>query len=255
MTDIVQKTVCLIRNERINNKAIGARPMFYKLGIDFVGINKFEKIMSESNLGVKLKRKRIITTQGLYENHDKNLISGLTLNDINQVIAGDITYLITKEKTFFIFTLKDMYSKRILGLIGSDNMMAVNAYKLLKESAKLRGKAICNCIHHSDAGKQYKSNIYKKLLKEKGMKMSIAENCLENGMAEQLNGLIKNGYITEDIRTVRQLNKVLNRVKKTLNEEIPVKAIGYKTPVAFEQKLKDIPFEKRIKIELYDFKK
>lgn len=147
-----------------------------------------------------------------------------------------------------------MYSKRIF-LLGTDNMQAINALKLLKEVVKFRGKDIYNCIHHSDAGSQYKAKIYKDYLKTNNMSMSIAENCLQNGMAEQLNGLLKNGYITEEIKNVKHLNTVLKKIVKTLNDETPVKALGYKTPKEFENELKTLKEEERIKIQLYDFTK
>jgi transposase InsO family protein len=229
--------------------------MFYKLKIDSVGINKFEMIVSQNQLGVKLKRKRIITTHGVYEDSDVNLINGLELTGINQVISGDITYLKQGVKTYYIYTLKDMYSKRIVGLYGSDNLRAASALEPLKQTIKLRGKSIANCIHHSDAGSQYKANIYKNKLKQNKMRMSIAENCLENGMAEQLNGLIKNNYIHTNFKNLNELNKMLKKIKSILNEEIPVKALKYKTPLQFEEELKTIRMDKRMKIKLYDFNK
>ena len=216
-----------------------------------MGINKFEKIVSRNGLSVVLKRKRIITTDGLYEKSDTNLINGLILNKINQVIAGDITYLILDHITYYIFTLKDMYSKRIVGLYGSDTMLAVNAVKTLKQVIKTRKQSINGCIHHSDAGSQYKSKAYKKVLKTNKITMSIAEDCLQNGMAEQLNGVLKNSYMTNGIKSVRDLNKKLNEIKRLINQERPVKALGYKTPVEFEQWLKTQQIPPKIK--LYDF--
>lgn len=230
---------------------MGSRVLYHHLEIHDVGINKFEKIVSKNGLTIKISKRRIVTTDGLYEKSDTNLINGLQLNGINQVIAADITYLILHNTTYYIFTLKDMYSKRIVGLYGSNTMMATNAIITLKQAIKLRGSSINNCIHHSDAGSQYKSNIYKKTLNSNKLKMSIAENCLQNGMAEQLNGIIKNDYIDTNIKNVKDLNKQLREIKRLLNEEKPVKELGYKTPVEFEQWLEhqvNAP-----KLKLYDF--
>lgn len=232
---------------------MGSRVMYYQLKIDHIGINKFEKIVAEQGLTIKIKRKRIITTDGFYEKSDTNLINGLVLNNINQVIAGDITYLILDNKTYYIFTLKDMYSKRIIGLYGSDTMMAINAVITLRQVIKLRGKCISNCIHHSDAGSQYKSKAYKNTLNKNQLKMSIAENCLQNGMAEQLNGILKNDYIVKNIKNVKDLNKQLIEIKRLINEEKPVKELQYKTSIEFEQWIENNP--NAPKIELYDFTK
>ena len=232
---------------------MGSRVMYHQLKIDHIGINKFEKIVSEQGLTIKTKRRRIVTTDGFYEKSDTNLINGLVLNNINQVIAGDITYLILNDKTYYIFTLKDMYSKRIIGLYGSDSMMATNAIITLKQAIKLRGKSISNCIHHSDAGSQYKSKAYKNTLNKNQIKMSIAENCLQNGMAEQLNGILKNDYILKNIKNVNDLNKQLIEIKRLINEEKPVKELQYKTPIEFEQWIGNT--SNTIEMELYDFTK
>jgi putative transposase len=240
-----------VKKIRKKHKNMGARVMYHQLKIDTVGINKFEKIVSENGLSVKIRRRRIITTNGLYEKTDKNLINNLVLFNINQVIAGDITYLILNDKTYYIFTLKDMYSKRVIGLYGSDTMLATNAIITLRQAIKLRGESIFKCIHHSDAGSQYKSKAYKNVLQRHQLKMSIAENCLQNGMAEQLNGIIKNDYIDTNIKNLRDLNKQLTEIKRLINEEKPVKELGYKTPVEFEQWL-----EHQVnppKMKLYDF--
>lgn len=106
-----------VKKIRKKHKNMGARVMYHQLKIDTVGINKFEKIVSENVLSVKIRRRRIITTNGFYEKTDKNLINNLVLININQVIAGDITYLILNDKTYYIFTLKDMYSKRVIGFM------------------------------------------------------------------------------------------------------------------------------------------
>lgn len=224
-------------NARKRHKKMGARVMHSHLHVKEMGINKLEKCISNHGLSVKIKKKYVVTTIGQHDRQDENLINGLVLNNINQVIAGDITYLITSKYRYFIFTLKDMYSKRILGLYGSANMFSLNAVKVLQQVKKLRGNDLSGCIHHSDAGTQYKSTIYKNLLAKYDMKMSIAGDCLENGMAEQLNGVLKNDYLNPDIKNERDLNKKLQEIQWLINHERPVKALGYQTPVEFEKSL------------------
>ena len=220
-----------------------------------MGINKFESFVSVSGLTVRKLKKRVITTDGVREEQDENLTYGLKLNNINQLMAGDITYLIFKETKYYVFTLKDAYSKRIIGLYGSNNMMAINAVRTYLQAKRLRGTSIKHCIHHTDAGSQYKSTTYKKLLAKDEIKMSIADNCLENGMAEQLNSVIKNDYIIDAIKDVKHLNKILNKIKHLINHDRPVAALGYRTPVQFEKWIETISEENRPVIEMYDFAK
>lgn len=236
---------------------MGSRPMFHALEIKDIGINKFETIIKNYGLIIKKRRRRIVTTHGIYENQDTNLINNFELSNINQVVVGDITYFQKKERTYYVFTLKDAYSKRIIGLYGSDNMMATNAVKTLRQVIYTRGKEnLSQTIHHSDAGSQYKSNIYKKLLSGCKMQMSIANNCLQNGMAEQLNDVIKNSYLQfEEIKNVYQLNESLKKIKKIINEERPVAALGYRTPAKFERWIAKLCEAERPKMKLHDFTK
>lgn len=134
-------------------------------------------------------------------------------------------------------------------------MQSLNAVKTLKQCIKTRGKKnLENTIHHTDAGSQYKSKAYKSLLQSCHMKMSIAENCLENGMAEQLNFILKSGYLEgENLKNEQDLNRCLQKIKKLLNEERPVATLGYKTPIEFENWLTTIKKEERPKQKLYDF--
>ena len=250
---IVSKVINFRKNK--NKNKVGSRIMYYKLQIKSIGINKFERIVSKNNLCVKVKKKRIVTTQGVYGEDDKNLINGMVLTDINQVIAGDITYYISGNQTFYIFTLKDMYSKRILGLEASDNMLTETALKVLNQAIRKRGKGINGCIHHTDAGSQYKSLIYQKMLSRYKLTPSYANNCLENGMAEQLNGMLKYDYLPPKVKDLKELKRLLRSIKKELNEEHLIKELGYKTPEQFENEIKNIPLNERKHIHLYDFTK
>jgi transposase InsO family protein len=253
----MERQVCeIVKEARKVGRRMGARAIFHTYGVDFIGINKFEQIVAKEGLNVPaLKRRYVKTTQAVYEQEDKNLINGLVLNTPRQVIAGDITYVLLTNITYYIFTLKDAYSGLILALYATDNMKAEEALKALKEALKEDTlENFVNTIHHTDAGSQYKSNAYKNKLMKCGMKMSVAENCLENGMAEQLNGLVKNDYLTITHQTtLTQLRKQLKDIKHFLNNVRKVKLLGYKTPREFESEQIQLPKNQRVTKKLYDF--
>ena len=251
--DLDLRVTTVVNTARQEAPRIGVRSMFHTYKVDFTGINRFEQTVAKLGLGVVIKKKRRIqTTSGIHEPEDVNLINGLELDRPRQVIAGDITYFTSKGRLYYIFTLKDAYSGLILGLTGSNNLRAENAIKTLKKA--LRFGETAGAIHHSDAGSQYKSNDYKKLLRANNMSMSIADNCMENGMAEQFNGLIKNDYLMfRDIDTVKKLNRELKRLQYFLNNKRTVQALGNLTPAAFEQFTATLPPEQRMKKKLHDF--
>jgi putative transposase len=253
VTALDLRVAAVVNTARHDAPRIGARPMFHTYKVGFTGINRFEQTVAKLGLGVAIKKKRRIqTTNGIHEPGDVNLINGLELDRPRQVIAGDITYFTGRGRPYYIFTLKDAYSGLVLGLTGSNNLRAENAVKTLKKALGFGGAA--GAIHHSDAGSQYKSNGYKKLLRASGMAMSIADNCLENGMAEQFNGLIKNDYLVfRDIANVRELNRELKRLQYFLNNKRTVRGLGDLTPAAFERYCATLPPEHRMKKKLHDF--
>ena len=132
-------------------------------------------------------------------------------------------------------------------------MKATSAVMCLKQAVKMRKcNALMDCIHHTDAGSQYKSSLYRSC--GSFFKWSIADNCLENGMAEQLNFILKDHYLeNEKIGDVAQLNSFLRKVKKFMNEVRPVKDLRYKTPLQFEKELKKIPLTKRVPFRFSSF--
>lgn len=252
---VVTSVIKQVGEIRKEHPKMGSRPLFYKCNFEDIGINRFERIVQEEGLCIPRKRIRITTTDGVHENTDHNLLKGQSLTGINQAIVGDITYFKPYNELYYIFTLKDAYSGRILSLQADVHMKAAVGVKALKEVSKIRGKeALKGCIHHTDAGSQYKSNLYKGLLKSLHMNMSISGNCLENGIAEQLNGVIKNDYLIHmDIRSLPQLKKALIKIIDLINNERPTKNLLYKTPSEYERYIESLPIDKRPRKYFYDF--
>ncbi len=244
-----------VLNFRKKNPQIGSRVMYKMLDIQDIGINKFERLLSQNNLCAQIKKNKRKTTRGHPEESDVNLINGLILNDINILIVGDITYYSVKGRFYYIFTLKDAYSKKLVGLGGYLHMTKENALKVLNQAIKERGEEnLRGTIHHTDAGSQYKSNAYKQRLKECGIVMSIAGKCTENGMAEQLNYIIKSHNLDNyKIVSERQLNSILEKIKIKINSQIPVKILGYRTPNDFEKWIQTVDKQERPVQKLYDF--
>lgn len=251
--EILQK----VYKARVRQNDLGARPLYYVLKITEIGINRFEQLLAAKGLNVQLKRKRWIkTTDGVHEEFDINRVKGLSINDISKVIVGDITYFYTDNNVlYYIFSLKDAYSKRVIGIYGSERMTGEVGAKCLEEAIELRGEDnLQDCIHHTDAGSQYKSKVYKGTAPY--LKWSIAENCLENGMAEQLNFIIKSHYLRHyKVKDVKSLNRLLKQVQKIVNEERPVAALKYLTPVEFEKSIQQIPLELRKPFQFSSFEK
>ncbi len=254
---IVEETALLdVKKLRIKHPRMGSRSLYYSLGITGMGVTKFEELLSHKGLTISRKRKHIITTDSKGSKRYPNLTNGLVLTDINQLIVADITYYSIDNQTLYIFTLKDVYSQRVLSLRGSDNMKAINALWNLEDLVKVRGAgSLSNLICHSDNGSQYDSALFKNRLAELEIKISRAENSLQNGSAESLNDVIKNDYLFDhsQIKSLGQLQNALKDLKWKLNNEKAIKSLGYRTVVEFEKHILSLPSSKHPKKTLYDF--
>jgi putative transposase len=260
--DIEKDVVKLVKEHRIRHPGLSARQLYHTIknqNIKIqVGINKFEKIVSEHGLNIRdRKRNRPRTSDGKGKGDYSNLTYGLEINDINQLIVSDITYYWVEDKWYYLFTLKDVYSQRIIELIPSNSLSAESCMRCLESLKKLRAMSdLKGCVHHTDNGSQYAFGDYIKELKGLEMLISRAKNCKENGSAEHLNSIIKNTYLNGwNIKSFADLVKGSNLVKKYNNEERAIVGLGNISPIQYEELIKKIPLSERQVKTMYDFRK
>lgn len=247
----------MVKAMRGNHPNMGARPLFYALKITEMGINRFERLISDSGLGIE-RRKLWIKTTNSNHNYYKygNMTNGLVLNNIDQLWVSDITYWIEEGKHYYLLFILDVYSRQILGYTASENMYTINNLKALEISFQKRGKRqFEQLIHHSDKGSQYCSTDYVKALQKANISISMAGNSLENPYAERLNGIVKNDYLQYfDTSSFVKLCRSLDRVVGLYNNERPHSELDYMTPVGFENKVRQQNDNERKKMVLYDFR-
>jgi len=229
----------VIKNRKEKSRA-GLRAIYYKEGLaTMLGVNRFEKQMSLRGHALKPYRSFMKTTDSRGHHYKfGNLIMGKEVNGTNQVIVGDITYYRNHSNLFFIFTFTDIYSLDIKGIYGSKNMEGKNAERCLRQVMRYNNQYKYNwqLIIHTDAGGQYRSDAFQLMLTHAGIIPSHAETCLENGLAERINGITKNEYLIDhNIKNVRQLNTVLKHIQYQHNEVWPSSKLGWVTPRQYAQ--------------------
>ncbi|MBK8701407.1 MAG: transposase family protein [Saprospiraceae bacterium] len=153
--------------------------------------------MSSHEMTLLPLRIRVVTTKSDHQSWNyPNRISGLKINMINKVVAGDLTYVYLGLSLYYVFSLIDLYSNRVVGIQIGERMRSEDAKKALEGWVRLRGeKELINCIHHTDGGSQYFSVLYLEALSDVKVVSSVAGTCLENGHAEKWNGLFKYHFI------------------------------------------------------------
>lgn len=236
----------LVRDYRFKkDRRAGSRSLYFNLDImgKFgVGINSFEHKMADLGLTLKPLRTRVVTTKSSMQSWNyRNLINGITISGINKVVVGDLTYLNIKSRRYYLFCLTDIYSARVVGFGFGPSMATENALCALEMWKSLRGADnLKNCIHHTDGGGQYFSNLYLADLGRLNVQSSRAENCLQNGYAEQRNGLIKNHLLPITKGSTEQRIRIeLSGLIENYNMHRKQEELGWLSPVEFENSLKN----------------
>lgn len=249
----------VFKYRRLNDHRAGSRSLFHNLGIKSkygIGTTKFERLMSQYSITLKRLRVRVVTTKSCLTSWNySNLTKGLTINGVNQAVAGDLTYVYHGSDLYYLFMLTDLYSQRIVGMSIGRRQRALDAMEALQAWIRLRGRAnLQGCIHHTDGGSQYFSGLYINALSDLKVRISVADNCLENGYAEQRNGLVKHHLIPTIMATdLETFQRKLARKVYFYNHDRKQAALAWSSPCEFEARMAQLPDDQRPKVTLHAF--
>lgn len=202
-----------------------------------MGRDKFFSFLAKNGLLIKNKKRKTRTTFSYHHFHKyPNLIKELFVNRVNQVIVTDITYLYLRDSDCFayLFLVTDLFSRKIMGYNISNNLSAKSAVKALEMALKNMSN-INDTIHHSDRGIQYCSNEYIRLLKNKGIRISMTENSdpLENAIAERINKTVKEEFTEEkqiSFNNFNEAKRIMVQIITFYNDERPHRSLEMFTP-------------------------
>lgn len=225
---------------RVEFPTTGYRTLLHHLkrnGVS-IGETRLRRILNESGLRIKRKKRFIKTTQS---NHDclvyPNLIPGMILDGINQVWAGDITYIRIGNGFVFLAVLLDLYSRKIIGWSISkkiDGKLTLDALKM----AISRRKPPIGVIHHSDRGVQYLSGEYVNELKSNGFHLSCSRkgNPYDNAWSESFMKTLKNDevYLGNYQTFLDVVENVPRFLEEVYNKKRLHSSLGYLPPEEFE---------------------
>ncbi len=231
---------------RAEHPGCGLEKMYYTLAPSFIGRDRFIEVLKQMGYGVVKVKNFIKTTKPVHSNYE-NLIEGMSVTRINQVLQSDITYYYASNRFYYIVFIIDVYSKRIVGFQASEHLRAEANLIALQQVIKLRGKTNLNdMIHHSDRGSQYIAKKYRNLLEKHSIHISMGYNAMENAYAERINGIIKNEYLKyKEITDLISLKKQLRRAVKHYNyKRIHNHLPNRMTPVNFENAIEKLTLEK-----------
>lgn len=222
----------------------GARRIRQKLIQKKVTISrrKVSKLMKESNLEVKTKRKFKATTDS---NHNQSVAPNLLdrkfdVLEPNRYWVGDITYVPTEEGWLYLATVIDLYSRKVIGWSMDSRMKAelVNNALLM---AIWQRKPTADIVWHTDRGSQYASDSHRAIIKQHHIKQSMSRkgDCWDNAVAESFFGSIKTEAIHHHkFKTREEAKHVIFEYIEVFYNRIRIhSANDYLSPVDYESLL------------------
>jgi len=233
---------------------LGCRKMALKLKVKGFGRDKIEDLLLSSGFRILYPPNFTKTTQGVRKTNLKNLVEGLLVKGINEVVQSDITYFWMNGRFGYLVFIIDVYSRLIVGYHASFGLQTEGNMKALTMMIKLRGKAnLKGLIHHSDRGTQYDSTIYRKMLTDHGIQISMCKEAWENAYAERINRTMKNEYLRHrKIESLRHLRKHLANDVKAYNTDRPHWSLANQmSPVSFERYVNELQKSKRPEMTIY----
>ena len=150
-----------------------------------------------------------------------------------QLWVADITDIDTGESTAYLSLVTDAHSRKIVGCHMHPNLHTDGIVKAMQMALRQR-QTQRRLVHHCDRGSPYCSEAYQKLHRRHGIVCSMTDGygCCQNAMAERVNGILKNEFMTARPNNIEQAALMIRQAIHTYNHERPHLALQYKTPDA-----------------------
>lgn len=198
------------------------------------------RLMRQERLRARCRRRYRVTTQSehRYEVVPNRLARQFCVASPNQVWAGDITYLQTREGWLYLAVLLDLFSRRVVGWAVSDRLDAELATSALQMALEQR-RPPRGLLHHSDRGCQYASGSYQAILRRYGVEgsMSRAGDCYDNAVVESFFSTLKVELEGVGRHRTRQeaYRELFDYIERFYNRRRRHSSLGYVSPMAFEK--------------------
>ena len=134
----------------------------------------------------------------------------------------------------------DAYTRQIKGYKLSKDMKAENvvqAFEMAMSKQRDRAKVM---IHHSDRGSQYCSELYQSTLSKHEVLPSMTDgyDCYQNALAERINGILKQEFLTIRCNSMKELDQLIAESIEIYNCYRPHLSLEMLTPNQMYEKAK-----------------
>jgi len=192
-----------------SRNSLGSRELSKKLREEGFAIGRYRTRTLMRKLGLKVQQrvKYKATTKRKHSDAVADNLLNQNFNPVamNEVWAGDITYLRTGEGWLYLAVIMDLYSRRIVGWSIDKRMTQALVSRAMIKAINLR-QPKRGLVFHSDRGSQYTSRHYRKLLADHGIRASMGSvgACWDNAVVERFFGSLKHDWVLKVAQPTRE---------------------------------------------------
>ena len=206
-----------------------------------VGRHQARSLMREAGVWVRYRRRYRVTTNSDHRQpvFPNRLERDFRTDAVDQVWAGDITYLWTQEGWVYLAVVIDLYSRKVVGWSMGTRLTSTLVCDALQMALWHRRPPKGQLIHHSDRGVQYASKAFRKLLKRHGLSGSMSRkgDCWDNAVVESFFGSLKSERVVWRNYQTRQEARadIVEYITMFYNSHRLHSYLGYQSPDHFER--------------------
>lgn len=204
-----------------------------------VSQKRVARLMKKNGIVAKRRKKFVNTTDSKHGLPiAENLLNRqFQVDSPNEVWAGDITYVATKQGWLYLCVVLDLYSRKVIGWSMRQDLTTPLVTDAL-EMALQRRKPTGALMFHSDRGVQYASDLFRKQLVCHNIVQSMSRkgNCWDNAVVESFFGSLKEEVCAKVFENQDEAKSALFEYIEVFYNRIRLHStLGYISPEQFEQ--------------------
>ena len=223
-----------------SGERFGAAMLKVKLNERGIHISKMhiQRLMKEMNLVCKQNRPRCFnSTHRKYKFRRNHLQRNFTQEAPNKFWVSDITYARVRDEFYAVCVVIDLFSRKVLSFGISPEMDTDLVRKTFLRAFEFRNHPE-GLTFHSDQGTQYTAFVFRKILREFGVRQSLSNPGTphDNAVAEAFFSILKREELSHNwYNSVEELENTVGEYVDFYNSKRPHRKLKLQTPDQFEQ--------------------
>lgn len=209
-----------------------------------VGVNTVAAVMAERRLVARPKRRRRGLTRpdagaGSVPDLLRRRFAPPRRPDVFWV--GDLTEVVNDEGPFYLATVLDLHSRRVVGFAMGARHDAALATAALQVAIAVRGGSVAGVVFHSDRGGEYTGEVFRSACARAGVRQSMGRpgSALDNAVAESFNSTLEFELFADArLGTRAQARTAVAGFIDEYNTSRPHSTVGGLPPAVYEAKVR-----------------